>query len=52
MLRDIIASGCVPTVRLTDIYRQDEHSMIVLNAHRINNGQMPVLDNKSTDFFF
>lgn len=52
VLRDIIASGCVPTVRLTDIYRQDEHSMIVLNAHRINNGQMPVLDNKSTDFFF
>ena len=38
VLRDILASGAVPSVRLTDIYRQSAESMIVMNAHRINQG--------------
>jgi exodeoxyribonuclease V alpha subunit len=42
VLRDIIASGEVPVSRLTTIYRQAENSQIVHNAHRINQGQMPV----------
>lgn len=52
VLRDIINSRCIPVVRLKEIFRQDEGSMIILNAHRINRGEMPVLDNKSSDFFF
>ena len=52
VLRDLLASDAVPSVRLTDIFRQDESSMIVLNAHRINEGELPVLNSKSTDFFF
>ena len=41
VLADIIASGHIPTVRLTEIFRQAAASKIVLNAHRINQGQMP-----------
>jgi len=41
VLSDIIASGCVPTVRLTEIFRQAATSQIIVNAHRINQGQMP-----------
>jgi exodeoxyribonuclease V alpha subunit len=41
VLADIIASGCVPTVRLTEIFRQAATSQIIVNAHRINQGQMP-----------
>jgi exodeoxyribonuclease V alpha subunit len=52
VLADIIKSGVVPVVRLTEIYRQSENSTIAINAHRINCGQIPVLDNKSTDFFY
>ena len=52
VLHDILESDSVPNVRLTDIFRQDESSMIVLNAHKINHGEMPVLKNKDTDFFF
>jgi exodeoxyribonuclease V alpha subunit len=52
VLHDILASDAVPNVRLTDIFRQDESSMIVLNAHRINHGEMPLLKNRDTDFFF
>ena len=52
VLGDILESGVVPQVRLTDIYRQNETSRIVLNAHRINHGEMPVLNEKGTDFFF
>ncbi len=52
VLRDLIDSGVVPGVRLTDIFRQDESSMIVLNAHRINEGEMPTLNVRGTDFFF
>ena len=42
----------VPQVCLTDIFRQDETSRIVVNAHRINHGEMPLLNEKGTDFFF
>lgn len=52
VLGDILESGVVPKVRLTDIYRQNETSRIVVNAHRINHGQMPLMNEKSTDFFF
>ena len=52
VLSDIIESGVIPVVRLTEIYRQQEASKIVTNAHAINNGQMPDLSNKSTDFFY
>ena len=52
VLHDILASEKVPYVMLTQIFRQDEKSLIVSNAHLINEGKMPVLSNKSTDFFF
>ena len=52
VLRDILDSGAVPCVRLTDIYRQSETSRIVMNAHLINQGKMPLLNEKGTDFFF
>ncbi len=51
VLRDIIDSGVVPVVRLTEIFRQAGESMIVTNAHRINHGQMPQMNGKNTDFF-
>jgi len=41
VLRDVIASGAVPTVRLTEIFRQAGRSQIVVNAHRIHDGEMP-----------
>lgn len=52
VLKDIIASRCVNVSHLDKIFRQSERSMIVLNAHRINTGRMPIIDNKSDDFFF
>jgi len=52
VLADIIGSGTVPVIRLTEIYRQTELSKIVTNAHAINHGDMPDISNKSTDFFF
>jgi exodeoxyribonuclease V alpha subunit len=52
VLGDILESGCFATMRLTQIYRQSEDSLIIVNAHAINNGTMPKLDNKSKDFFF
>lgn len=52
VLGDVLQSGVVPTVRLTDIYRQEGSSRIVLNAHRINHGEMPMLNEPGTDFFF
>ncbi len=52
VLGDILDSGEVPCVRLTEIYRQSGESRIVLNAHLINSGKMPVLNGKGTDFFF
>lgn len=52
VLGDLIACGKFPISYLTQIYRQSEDSQIVPNAHKINHGEMPVLDNKSSDFFF
>lgn len=55
VLSDIINSGVVPTVRLTEIFRQAASSKIILNAHRINEGKMPVQEEKRealSDFYF
>lgn len=52
VLKDLIASECFKVVELNKIFRQAEKSDIVMNAHRINNGQLLSLDNKSRDFFF
>jgi exodeoxyribonuclease V alpha subunit len=53
VLRDIIASGAAPVVHLTEIFRQAQESDIVMNAHRINQGEFPELRNrKDGDFFF
>ncbi len=52
VLADILASGKIPSAQLTQIFRQCSDSYIITNAHLINNGKMPVLDNKSKDFFF
>lgn len=54
ILRDAIASGIVPCVRLTKIFRQAEKSLIVQNAHRINAGEPPIVAEKgdaTADFF-
>ena len=52
VLRDIIRSGAFPVVELKKIFRQASHSDIVVNAHKIHNGEQVSLDNKSRDFFF
>ena len=52
VLDDIIKSNLIPVSYLTKIFRQNEKSLIVSNAHLINNGLMPVIDNSSNDFFF
>ena len=50
-LRDLITSGCVPVTQLTEIFRQAQKSDIVMNAHAINEGRMPVPSGKDGDFF-
>lgn len=52
VLADVIESGAVPVVRLTEIFRQSAESTIITNAHRINRGEMPALDARDGDFFF
>ncbi len=52
VLQDIIESGTVNCIRLTEIFRQANESMIVVNAHRINHGEMPLINDKDNDFFF
>ena len=52
ILRDLIDSNRFATVRLNEIFRQASESLIVTNAHSINNGEMPRLDVKDKDFFF
>lgn len=52
VLHDIIDSERFATVRLTEIFRQAQSSLIVTNAHAINRGEMPRLDVKDRDFFF
>ena len=52
VLRDLIDSEFIKVVRLKDIFRQGKESMIITNAHRINNGELPYLNKKGGDFFF
>ena len=52
VLRDIIASGIFATIKLDVIFRQSSESLIILNAHKINSGEMPDLHVKNKDFFF
>lgn len=52
VLADILMSQMIPVSELTKIYRQEDNSLIVSNAHLINQSVMPILDNKSKDFFF
>jgi exodeoxyribonuclease V alpha subunit len=52
VLRDIIESKCVKVVKLKEIFRQAQESMIIVNAHKINNGEMPILNKKDKDFYF
>ncbi len=51
VLRDIIESGVAAVVRLEEIFRQEEGSWIVRNAHRINQGQTPIFAREAKDFF-
>ena len=52
VLRDLIDSGCIPTVELKQVFRQAAESRIVTNAHRIVAGEYPDLKTKDNDFFF
>ncbi len=52
VLKDILASGVIPAVRLSHIFRQARESMITVNAHRVNRGEMPHLNVRHRDFFF
>ncbi|HAM52350.1 MAG TPA: ATP-dependent RecD-like DNA helicase [Nitrospiraceae bacterium] len=55
VLKDTIDSGAIPTVRLNEIFRQAKESMIIVNAHRINSGEMPLVVHHGShpqDFYF
>ena len=55
VLKDIIASGCVETVILTEIFRQAQESLIIVNAHRVNRGEFPQLkpqQGQRSDFYY
>ena len=52
LFADLIRSGRVETVRLTEIFRQASQSLIVMNAHAVNHGELPVLNRTDRDFFF
>jgi exodeoxyribonuclease V alpha subunit len=53
VLADMIGSGVVPTARLTEIFRQAANSEIIVNAHRINRGEMPERsEGAQSDFYF
>ncbi|SCY86963.1 SF1B family DNA helicase RecD2 [Alkaliphilus peptidifermentans] len=52
VLKDIIDSNIVKVVRLNEIFRQAQESMIIVNAHRINGGILPISNEKDKDFFF
>ena len=54
VLADIIASGAIPVVRLTEVFRQAAASRIIVSAHRVNQGKVPDLSNpdESSDFYF
>ncbi|MCH5304096.1 MAG: Flp pilus assembly complex ATPase component TadA, partial [Ruminococcus sp.] len=52
ILDDLVASETIPVVALTEIFRQSMESLIVTNAHKIVNGELPELRQKDNDFFF
>lgn len=52
VLRDMIDSEYIYSVKLTEIFRQAKESLIVVNAHRINRGEYPAFNEKNKDFFF
>lgn len=52
VLKDIISSGAVPVIKLDRIFRQAQESLIIVNAHKINRGELPELKVRSSDFFF
>lgn len=52
VLHDIIESGAIPVIKLTQIFRQSSESLIIVNAHRINRGELPELEDRTHDFFF
>ena len=52
VLSDLIASERIKTVRLVDIFRQSGESLIITNAHKINEGESPILNATDNDFFF
>lgn len=52
ILSDLISSGILPVVELKEIFRQSQESLIVTNAHKIVNGDLPDLTKKDNDFFF
>ena len=52
ILRDVIRGGSVPAVRLTEVFRQAQESLIIRNAHAINRGEVPDLRRNTGDFFF
>lgn len=52
VLRDLIESKKLHTTELINIYRQGNDSLIITNAHLINSGKMPIIDNTSKDFFY
>lgn len=52
VLEDILKSGFIPSIALDEIYRQADQSLITTNAHLINKGEMPLLNDRDKDFFF
>ena len=52
VLSDLVSSGKIPCIHLTEIFRQSMQSLIVMNAHKIVNGEMPNITRKDNDFFF
>ena len=52
VLKDLIESGALATARLTEVFRQAAESAIITNAHLINKGQYPAINDKEKDFFF
>ena len=49
---DMLRSGVLDAVRLTEVFRQAQESLIVMNAHRVNRGELPNLRDRKSDFFF
>ncbi len=52
VLKDIIEAGVIPTIRLSQVFRQAQESQIIMNAHRINQGEVPFVHREKQDFAF